>query len=138
MRQNECKLQMNELYFSKYDFVNTHENMDTNYTTCFQIEYAVHNDDPSKFRIKIRTSLKNETESVRLNLETIGVFSVDEEGISENVSENLIKVNTVAIMFPFIRSQISLLTTQPGLEPILLPPININALVEPEIKNEVE
>ena len=38
--------------------------------------------------------------------------------------ENIIKTNTVAIMFPFIRSQVTLLTTQPGMTPIVLPPIN--------------
>lgn len=36
----------------------------------------------------------------------------------------IIRSNTVAIMFPFIRSQVSLLTTQPGLTPVILPPIN--------------
>lgn len=36
----------------------------------------------------------------------------------------------MAIMFPYIRSQISLLTTQPGLHPGQLPPMNINALLD--------
>lgn len=40
------------------------------------------------------------------------------------MEENIIKHNTVAIMFPFIRSQVTLLTTQPGMNPIVLPPIN--------------
>lgn len=130
MDRNECKLQMNELYFSKYDFVQTREDNDTEYETSFQIEYAVNNQNASKFRIKINTRVKNKTESVLLNLETIGVFTVDKEGVNDDIGDHLIKVNTVAIMFPFIRSQISLLTTQPGLEPILLPPININALMD--------
>lgn len=132
MDRNECKLQMNELYFSKYDFVQTREDNDTDYETSFQIEYAVNNQNASKFRIKINTTVKNKTESVLLNLETIGVFTVDKEGVNDDIGDHLIKVNTVAIMFPFIRSQISLLTTQPGLEPILLPPININALMDSE------
>lgn len=38
--------------------------------------------------------------------------------------EYVINNNTIAIMFPFIRSQVSLLTTQPGMVPIVLPPIN--------------
>ena len=38
--------------------------------------------------------------------------------------EKIMKSNTVAIMFPFIRSQVTLLTTQPGMAPIVLPPIN--------------
>lgn len=38
--------------------------------------------------------------------------------------EGIVKSNTVAIMFPFVRSQVTLLTTQPGMTPIVLPPIN--------------
>ncbi len=129
MDTKECKLQMNELYFSKYDFIQTREDTNADYSTSFQIEYAVNRNDPAKFKITIMTSVKNETDSVHINLETVGVFSVDNNGISESLSEQLIKVNTVAIMFPFIRSQISLLTTQPGLTPVMLPPININALM---------
>lgn len=42
--------------------------------------------------------------------------------------DSIIKTNTVAIMFPFIRSQVTLLTTQPGMTPIVLPPINTTKL----------
>lgn len=38
--------------------------------------------------------------------------------------EAIINTNTIAIMFPFIRSQVTLLTSQPGMAPIVLPPIN--------------
>lgn len=38
--------------------------------------------------------------------------------------------NAMAIMFPYIRSEITLLTSQPNLKPIIIPPININALFE--------
>ncbi|MCI8731573.1 MAG: preprotein translocase subunit SecB [Lachnospiraceae bacterium] len=43
--------------------------------------------------------------------------------------ESVINNNTVAIMFPFIRSQVTLLTTQPGMAPIVLPPINTQKYV---------
>ena len=38
--------------------------------------------------------------------------------------ENIVNANTIAIIFPFVRSQVSLMTTQPGMSPIVLPPIN--------------
>ena len=43
-----------------------------------------------------------------------------------------LKPNAVAIMFPFLRSQISLLTTQPDMIPVVLPAININKLLKTE------
>ena len=47
-------------------------------------------------------------------------YEADEYGMEEDI----VKTNTVAIMFPYIRSQVTLLTTQPGMTPIVLPPIN--------------
>lgn len=49
-------------------------------------------------------------------------FRMDSEDI--DLVRSIMETNTVAIMFPFIRSQVSLLTTQPGMAPIVLPPIN--------------
>lgn len=37
--------------------------------------------------------------------------------------------NMLAIMFPYLRSYVSLLTTQPEFPPIMLPTMNINAMV---------
>ena len=37
----------------------------------------------------------------------------------------LFKENGVAILFPYLRSELTLLTTQPGFQPIVLPAVNI-------------
>ena len=42
---------------------------------------------------------------------------------------DIIEKNTIAIMFPYIRSYISMITTQPGMNPIVLPQMNIAAMV---------
>ena len=126
---------MNDLFFSRYDFTQTREDQNTDYGVQFHIEYAENKKDPAKFRVTIETSVKNETESVVVDLETVGIFTIDRSA-DINVSEHLLKENTVAIMLPFIRSQISLLTTQPGLPPIMLPPINVNALLESSQKEQ--
>ena len=130
MSSSECKLKLLDLYFSKYDFTMTRNNDSSEYSTSFNVEYAENNNDNSQVKITINTSLANSTKTVVLNLQTIALFEVDREGTEESVVNQLIKQNTVAIIFPFIRSQISLLTTQPGMMPIILPPININALLE--------
>lgn len=45
---------------------------------------------------------------------------------------DILEKNTIAIMFPYIRSYISSITTQPGMSPIVLPAMNIVAMVRPE------
>ena len=56
-------------------------------------------------------------------------FSSDEETDGELQNE-LISKNTVAIMMPYLRSQLSLLTAQPEVDCVILPPFNINKMME--------
>ena len=122
MERRDCMLQMDELYFSSFDFEQSREDSNTEYDVSFHIEYAKNKKDSAKFRVMIRTAVENKTGSVRIRLEN---FELDRD-----LNERILKANTVAIMFPYIRSQISLLTTQPGLHPVMLPPMNINALLD--------
>ena len=50
--------------------------------------------------------------------------------ITQQENTHLIEKNTIAIMFPYIRSHISTITSQPGMMPIVLPPINIAAMLK--------
>ena len=63
-----------------------------------------------------------------MNIELVAEahFSYESDDYSREAS--IINTNTVAIMFPFIRSQVTLLTSQPGMIPIILPAINTQKL----------
>lgn len=50
--------------------------------------------------------------------------------------EELIKKNAVAILFPYVRAELTLLTAQPETNPIVLPPININGLIDNSKQSE--
>ena len=45
-------------------------------------------------------------------------------------SDDLLHKNAVAVLFPFVRSELSLLTAQPETEPLVFPVLDINAVVE--------
>ena len=47
-------------------------------------------------------------------------------------SKILVERNAISIMFPYLRSYITTLTSVPGMQPIVLPPINIAAMLEDE------
>ena len=130
MENRDCMLQMDELYFSGFDFAQSREDSNTDYDVSFHIEYAKHKKNDSKFRVMIGTTVKNKTDSVCIHLDTVGIFTIENFERDRDMNERILKANTVAIMFPYIRSQISLLTTQPGLLPVMLPPMNINALLD--------
>lgn len=67
----------------------------------------------------------NSSEKYKIKLELAGFFKIDGE---ENMAQDLLEINTLAILFPYLRSQLTLLTSQPGFEPVMLPVMNINAL----------
>jgi preprotein translocase subunit SecB len=129
MANKECILQLLDLYFSKYDFRMSREDNNSEYNTSFNVEYAINEHDSSIIKVTIDTSISNSTNSISLTLQTIAIFKIEKNDIEEASYEQIMKQNTVAIIFPFIRSQISLLTTQPGMPPIILPPMNIAALL---------
>lgn len=59
-----------------------------------------------------------------LNVTLVGQFVLDAGMVDK------LKANAVAVMFPYLRSQVTLLTTQPNISPIVLPTININKLLQ--------
>lgn len=59
-----------------------------------------------------------------------GFFTIEQgEGITEELKRNLITKNAIAILMPYLRSEVSLLTAQPGLECVVLPAFNINKML---------
>ena len=87
-------------------------------------------DDKNQVRIELTTLIKDDRDLFELKLVALAFFKLNPEELSEKEASQILRTNTVAIMFPFVRSQVSLLTTQPGMTPILLQPINIDALVQ--------
>lgn len=60
-----------------------------------------------------------------------GFFTIeDSEDISEELKKDLVSKNAIAILMPYLRSEVSLLTAQPEMECVVLPPLNINKMLE--------
>lgn len=119
------------------------------------VEYEVKNLDKNdnsqikdaSLRINVGTS-NIENEGAQLELEVIvedgndsyertikvvilGLFKFQAQGIKDEESEELLRVNGTAIMMPYIRSLISSLTGfDNSTEHVLLPTINVNAIFE--------
>jgi len=100
-----------------------------------------------KLKIETNVSQKKDTELYRVTLVLFGEkegeykfevsitgffdFDTDEE-LTQEFKSSLINQNTVAILMPYLRSEISLLTAQPGVDCVVLPPFNITELVKQE------
>ena len=95
-------------------------------------------EDGSIYKITTTTTISNEgNKDLDIKLVMSGYFGLkNEDSINEERKDHLIERNTLTIMFPYIRSYITNLTAQSGGKPIIIPPININALLkeDPEYK----
>jgi len=60
-----------------------------------------------------------------------GYFTIEQDGmITEELKNALVTKNAIAILMPYLRSEVSLLTAQPGMECVVLPAFNINKMLK--------
>ena len=61
------------------------------------------------------------------------IYHIEEDKMAVSVREdNLISNNAVAILMPYLRSELSLLTAQPETDCIVMPVFNVNAMLSDE------
>lgn len=79
--------------------------------------------DQEQYEVFLSTTVSDVNETIYVNVKGRSIFSTKQE------NKDLLEKNTIAIMFPYIRSYISSITTQPGMTPIVLPAMNIVAMI---------
>lgn len=121
-------LKMNAIFFERFEYKHIgFKTGESNLNVGFSVVDSIKD---NFMEIKIGFEICGE-ELFILNGELVGQFTVTEK---QDISLNQLKTNAIAIMFPFLRSQITLLTSQPSLVPIVLPPININKVLESQMR----
>lgn len=76
--------------------------------------------------VGITLDLKDNAENIHLNVCLEGEFSY--ENTPSEQRNKFIALNAPAILFPYVRSFVSCLTAQSGMEPIILPTVNLSHL----------
>lgn len=72
----------------------------------------------------------------KMEVSLTGIFKLEDCVLEEPLKEKLINENTIAILFPYLRSLISTITSNSNINPLILPPVNIIAMLENESGNE--
>ena len=121
---------MQDLFFSEFSFAQKRSSAIKKISTNIAVSYATKVDDKNQVKVQIDLTITDEGEELSLFLRAIGYFKLILENEDNMLAEQILKKNTVSIMLPYIRSQVSLLTTQPGLTPIMLQPIDVNELIK--------
>ena len=107
-------LKMNDLYFSVCSIERDRKVKNGDYKA--DLQRHISETGEHQYDVELRLTIRKDDLSVLVVAKAH--FAYDDR------EESIVKSNTVAIMFPYIRSQVTLLTTQPGMVPIVLPPIN--------------
>ena len=133
MDKNISFLQMDKLFFNEISFVREGVDRKEDSHFDFDLETTVSTNlegDLYKVNLKMIGSKEDE---YKLVISLIGIFSfVSTENLDDKLKIDLISKNTVSIMMPYLRSQVSLITAQPGVECVVLPPFNINNMINSE------
>lgn len=73
----------------------------------------------------------NKPDEYTFEVSLSGFFMIEDcPNITEELKYNLVSKNAIAILMPYLRSEVSLLTAQPGMECVVLPVFNINKMLE--------
>lgn len=122
-------LQLKKLVFDKIEF-NRHGFQNQNKPE-FKIQSEISKrEDDEVYRCSL-TLKGNKRDEYTLEVKLSGYFTFSsEEEITEKRKNEVITKNTIAIIMPYLRSEITLLTSQPDTEPVILPVLNINNMME--------
>ena len=120
---------MKEFYFAQNE-VNQKKDLNKTGQISLQITYSFNivNITEDEKEIVVGVQIKDAEGHIKVIMTANGIFEASKELPTEIDKEMLFRNNAVAIMFPFIRSQVALITAQPGLTPIMLQPINISKI----------
>ncbi len=123
---NKCMLGIKDFYFSEFNFRNKRIFKPTKLKYLFDIKSSKEEEAYVK---TVTLTVISQDGGLKLKLVAVGKFTIDESE-TEDKKAYILKYNTIAFMMPYIRSQVTLLTSQPATTPFIMPPINIEDMVD--------
>lgn len=143
MDKAECILQFVNYSVDEIVFINNSEFDKEETELKLKFKHNIKEDDKEakKYYVNIAMNVYDKDEHemkdcpFQLNVSMTGVFKISNyEGIDDDVINKIVGENTIAILFPYLRSLITSITANANINPLILPPVNIISLLENEKK----
>ncbi|HAN13397.1 MAG TPA: protein export chaperone secb [Bacteroides sp.] len=83
------------------------------------------NEEDLKLKLELELEVKNESNDLNIVVKAIGIFEFDRD-LPDKHKEIFFNSSAPAILFPYIRAYITSLTALSGIQPIILPTINLS------------
>lgn len=117
------KMVFDRIEFDRKGFRNTEE-----LKFELQVQIGLGEDSTYKVTLVLNGTKQNEYNII---ISLSGFFKVEgQEDLEDKMVQELINKNAVAILMPYLRSELTLLTAQPDTDSVVLPPFNINKMLE--------
>lgn len=120
-------LKLKKLYFKNIEFKRNKDEI-SSHELKMGINKSLKYLSKTEAEATLNTVISASDQSFTVSATLIGNFELL-ANMDDKVLHHIMETNTFAIMFPYLRSQISLITSQPDMTPVVIPAININALV---------
>ncbi|WP_287084838.1 protein-export chaperone SecB [Blautia sp. LMAG:89] len=124
----ESNLILQHLVFDEIEFKRLGFKTESEVNYELEIQIGRDHDNQENYKVTLVLNGKKDKEYV-FKIVLSGFFEIKN---AENISdkETLIHKNAVAIMMPYLRSEVSLLTSQPETNSIVMPIFNINKMIK--------
>lgn len=95
----------------------------------FEFQVLIGSDDNDIYKVTlVLKGTKQDEYDIEISLS--GFFKFDgKEQVKDQTFQDLLNKNAVAILMPYLRSELTLLTAQPETDNVVLPPFNINQML---------
>ncbi len=124
--ETQCDLELRKIVFDKILFERLGFRNEEELNISISVQIAENKQD-SIFKVTLCVNGTKKDE-YNFQVQITGFFSV--HGNDPDINETLLNQNAVAILMPYVRSEISLITAQPETECVVLPPLNIAKILE--------
>ncbi len=111
--------EMTDLYYERINFFQNKSTKMQQITLTVNHKYEFQkSNDQKNIKLVVRTTIKDKEGRVTFELDTIAIFSVNYDPDLNNIK---IQRDLVSQAWPYVRQEVQLITTQPGIMPIILP-----------------
>ena len=117
------KMVFDKIEFDRKGFKNTNK-------LNFELQVQIGRDEDNAYKVTlVLDGTKQEEYTILISLS--GFFKIEaQDKLDDTTVKNLINKNAVAILMPYLRSELTLLTAQPDTDSVVLPPFNINKVFD--------
>lgn len=128
LNKSESTLIAKKIFIEKMSFQRNNCSKDIIRMTESRIGKEIEDLGDDRYKCSIMLELNDEDKEAELEIIVSGLFEFETQ-MDQNMKNVIVTKNTMAILFPYLRTQVTLMTAQPDIQTVVLPPININSLL---------